>query len=66
MGETPIQKCNFNKVAHVKKTFKEDFWGTASEKHNFFNYLNKVQVTLMIETNVKLVKLSWLTSKFEN
>ena len=39
--------------------------GTASEKCNFFEFL-KVKLTVTIEVNVELIKLSWLTSKFEN
>ena len=34
--------------------FEEQFWGTASES----KLLNKVQLTLPIQLNVKLVKLS--------
>ena len=67
MREHPFRSAISINCLCFENTFEEGLCGTASETYNFFNFLNKVQVTLMIETNVKLIKLSWFqTSKSEN
>ena len=67
MGEHPCRSAISIKLPMFAEYL---FWRTpletASEKCKFFNLLNSVQLTLMIEINVKLIKLSWLTSSFEN
>ena len=58
MGEHPFRSAILINCPCFENTFEEDLWGTASETYNFFNFLNKVQVTVLIETNVKMIKLS--------
>ena len=66
MGEHPCRSAISIKLPIFAEYL---FWrtplGTGSEKCIFFNFLNRVQLTLMIEINVKLITLSWLTSLFE-
>ena len=66
MGEHPCRSTISIKLPIFAEYL---FWrtplGTGSEKCIFFNFLNRVQLTLMIEINVKLITLSWLTSLFE-
>ena len=67
MGEHPCRSAISIKLPIFAEYL---FWrtplGTGSEKCIFFNFLNRVQLTLTIEVNVKLITLSWLTSLFEN
>lgn len=49
---TVSEKCNLQDTF-----FEEHFWVTTSEKCNFSNFLKKVQLTLKIQINVKLIKL---------
>ena len=59
MEEHPCRSAISIELLCLKNTFFEErIWGTTSEKCNFFNFLSKVQLTLMIQINVKLIKLS--------